>query len=231
MDDLIIVGAGWAGLTAAALALDKGAKVRLIAQGIGSPIVTPGWISAWDSQRDNWLDAVTRLVERVPDHPYALAGIDSLAQAIRFFCAFTQKIGQEYTLSPFPVMTVLGTPQTPAAAPVQYAVTHGSKPLFVGFEGWRDYYPALSGTPCATIHLPMFDRPWDATPTDLAREFDSSDFRKVVASYVKPLLNGATSVGFPAVLGLEYPLGAYTDLSNRIGVPMASLVCSVDSTR
>jgi len=234
MDDLIVIGAGWAGITAAALALDKGAKVRLIAQGIGSPLVTPGWISVWDSQRENWQEAVTRLVARVPDHPYTLAGVDSLVQAIRFFCAFTQKIGQEYTVSPQPVMTVLGKPQTPAAAPVQYAVEHGDRPLFIGFEGWRDYYPALSGQSCATIHLPMFDRPWDTTPTDLAREFDLPDFRKAVASYVKPHLNGATSVGFPAVLGLEYPLGACTDLANRIGVPvfeMPTLPPTVMGTR
>lgn len=43
MDDLLIIGAGWAGLSAAAFATKRhpNAKIRLIGQGIGSPIVTP----------------------------------------------------------------------------------------------------------------------------------------------------------------------------------------------
>lgn len=92
MDDLIIVGAGWSGLLAALFAVQKGAKVRLIAQGIGSPIVTPGWISILNTGGDV-LNAVRELAARLPDHPYALAGADTLAEAVTSFREISQKIG------------------------------------------------------------------------------------------------------------------------------------------
>ncbi len=237
MDDLIIVGAGWAGLTAAALALEKGARVRLIAQGIGTPVVSPAWISVLDSAQGDVLDAVRGLIGRFPEHPYALAGLDSLTGAIEFFRALSQKIGLPYVgdlAANQDVLTALGTHQHPALVPVGYSGAAGKAPLFVGFEGWRDYYPALSGTRAATLHLPILDRPWDATPTDLARQFDAPNFRTLVAAQVKPLLNGATSVGFPAVLGLEDPGQAVADLQERLGVPvfeMPTLPPSVPGTR
>ena len=36
---------------------------------------------------------------------------------------------------------------------------------------------------------------------------------------LKPKLDGATRVGFPAVLGLEHNAEAWRDLSDRLGVP------------
>jgi glycerol-3-phosphate dehydrogenase subunit B len=223
MDDLIIIGAGWAGLTAAAFALEKGAKVRLIAQGIGSPVVTPGWISIWDSARGNLLAAIRGLSARVPDHPYALAGADTLATAVTRFGELTQKIGLLYVgdlAGNRPVRTALGTVQRPALVPRGFEAKVGAAPLFIGFEGWRDYYPALSGGEVITIRLPLSDHPWDLTPTSLAREFDSTSLRTAVIKEVKSRMTGATSIGFPAVIGLEQPEIALGDLRDQLGVPV-----------
>jgi glycerol-3-phosphate dehydrogenase subunit B len=241
MDDLIVVGAGWAGLTATAFALGKGAKVRLIAQGIGSVIVTPGWISVWDSATGSLEESLIHLAQQVPDHPYALAGIDALKNALAEFDQLAGDSGLNLCYirdtdfrTNFTVLTALGAAQHPFSAPLGYVGSGQQSPLFVGFEGWRDYYPALSGPHSATISLPALDRPWDATPTDLARAFDNAEFRAVVATRVKPHLNGATSAGFPAVLGLENPVAAIEDLSERLGVPVfeiPTLPPSVPGTR
>lgn len=241
MDDLIVVGAGWAGLTATAFALEKGAKVRLIAQGIGSLIVTPGWISVWDSATGSLEESLVRLTQQIPDHPYALAGIDALKSAMAAFGQLADDKGLNLGYlsdanfrTNFAVLTALGVVQHPFSVPWGYARSDQKSPLFVGFEGWRDYYPALTGPRTATISLPVLDRPWDATPTDLARAFDDAAFRAVVAARVKPHLDGATSVGFPAVLGLENPVIATEDLSERLGVPVfeiPTLPPSVPGTR
>ncbi|MCC6804684.1 MAG: anaerobic glycerol-3-phosphate dehydrogenase subunit A, partial [Anaerolineae bacterium] len=60
---IVIVGAGLAGLMAALVALDAGAKVEVVAQGQGALTLHPGWIETGD------VDALARQ----PDHPYARA--------------------------------------------------------------------------------------------------------------------------------------------------------------
>jgi glycerol-3-phosphate dehydrogenase subunit B len=237
MDDVIVVGAGWSGLAAAAMALDKGLKVRLIAQGIGTLIVTPGWISVWDSAQSDLRTALQDLTTRVPDHPYALAGIDALESSLRFWRGFTAKIGL-----PFhgdldhqkSLVTPLGTMQHAVLTAPGHTAEIGSHPLYVGFNRWRDYYPALTGTHTTVIDLPARDRAWDATPADIAREFDDPAFRQQVAAVLKTRLNGATSVGFPAVLGMEHPTVVLKDLTDQLGVPvfeMPTLPPSVPGTR
>lgn len=237
MDDVIVIGAGWSGLTAAAMALDKGLRVRLIAQGIGTLIVTPGWISVWDSVESDLRGAVRDLISRVPDHPYALAGLEALEAGIDFFRDFSAKITLPFqgTLDHNRTMlTALWTKQHATLTPPGYSAEVGNRPLFIGFEGWRDYYPYLSGARGEYIALPYSNRAWDATPTDIAREFDFPSIRRLVATRIKPMLHGATSVGFPAVIGLENPVEALADLGDLIGLPVfevPTLPPSVPGTR
>ncbi|MBX3080459.1 MAG: anaerobic glycerol-3-phosphate dehydrogenase subunit B [Anaerolineae bacterium] len=237
MDDVIVVGAGWSGLAAAAMALERGLKVRLIAQGIGTIIVTPGWISVWDSARGDVRMALQDLVARVPDHPYALAGLDAVEASVRLWREFTAKVGLPFVgeLSHQKTLaTALGTAQQAVLTAPGHSGEIGRQPLYVGFTGWRDYYPTLTGAHTAVIDLPDRNRAWDATPADIAREFDDAGYRQQVVSSLKPRLNGATSVGFPAVLGMEDPAMVVKDLSTQLGVPvfeMPTLPPSVPGTR
>lgn len=242
MDDLLIIGAGWAGLSAAAFAiqLKPNAKIRVIAQGIGSPIVMPAWLSLLDSAQGDVIEAVRNLAMRSPEHPYALAGVEALRKAIRAFATIGAEIGLGYQaelpLYNKRVFTALGNQQSPAIVPYGYqgAASAGTQPLFIGFEGWRDYYPALSGAPFALIAPPIGERPWDLTPTDYARYFDQPHFRAEVARLVKARLNGATSVALPAVLGLEQHAEVVQMLQERLGVPvfeLPTLPPSVPGTR
>jgi glycerol-3-phosphate dehydrogenase subunit B len=227
MDDVIVIGAGWSGLAATAMAFMHGLKVRLIAQGIGTVIVTPGWISVWESAPGDLLAAVRDLATRVPDHPYTLAGAEALADAVTFWRGFTTLLGLPYQgdlTGNRALLTALGTRQYAALAAPGHSADPGTRPLFVGFAGWRDYYPALTGDHTALIALPdLANRAWDATPTDLARLFDDPSFRRQVAGRLKPLLNGASAVGLPAVIGLEQPLEALDDLRDQLGVPIIEL--------
>ncbi|MEP7289696.1 MAG: anaerobic glycerol-3-phosphate dehydrogenase subunit B [Chloroflexota bacterium] len=244
MDDLIIIGAGWAGMFAAALAVatadtqNKLLRIRVIAQGIGQMVVTPSWISVWDSAQGDLEHDLRGLTVIAPEHPYALAGVESLVNAIDFFEEFSgETLGLSYLghapkLANFAIATALGTVQHPAVVPLGYRSSTADA-LFIGFEGWRDYYPNLSGSNTATIKLPV-DRAWDATPTDLARQFDKPEFRQAVIDLVKPRLNGAKAIGFPAVLGLDYNGFANDYWGEAFGVPVfeiPTLPPSVPGTR
>ncbi|MHB8626565.1 MAG: anaerobic glycerol-3-phosphate dehydrogenase subunit B [Aggregatilineales bacterium] len=239
MSDLIIIGAGLSGLFAAALAEEHGAKVRVIAKGIGSMLVTPGWISVADSASGDVLDAARAIAAESPDHPYALAGIDVLRTALSAFKALGNVIGLPYDgdlTANLRLPTALGQIQTPALAPRGLAAgnSHSENALFVGFDGWRDFYPALTGQRAVSIPLSTSlagqERPWDATPTDLARAFDQPAVRAAVVQSVRPHLNGAAAVGFPAVLGLDDPNTAQQALSDQLGVPVFEMPTLPPST-
>ena len=131
----------------------------------------------------------------------------------------------------FHLPTALGAVVQAAAVPESFAAGDLRQPgaiLIAGPVGWRDFYPKLcadnlahQGYPAqaATFDLPeLHTSKFDATPVGLARLFDRADVRERVAAQLKPKLDGATRVGFPAVLGLERSAEAWRDLSDRLGV-------------
>jgi glycerol-3-phosphate dehydrogenase subunit B len=232
MDDVLVIGAGPAGLTAAWVARQRGAKVRVMASGIGTTHVSPGWIQvlneASGASLEGWIAAH-------PEHPYALAGPDALhggLAALREVCgqAGLNYVGQ--IDANFRLASALGAILEAAIVPESFAAGDLRQPgalLIAGPAGGRDFYPKLcaenltrQGCPAhaATFDLPeMHTGHFDATPVGLARLFDRADVRERVAAQLKPNLNGATRAGFPAVLGLERSAEAWRDLSDRLGVP------------
>lgn len=250
-DDLIVVGAGWTGLFAAALAAEWGARVRLVAQGIGALVLMPGWVSVLESAPGDLAQAIRALAAQHPEHPYALAGPKALAESLAFFRSLSARLGLPYTgdlAGNRPVFAALGSTgalQYPALVPAGYAAsgvaTDGQSdetaPLWVGFAAWRDYFPALSGAHSLPIALPPGGQPWDLSPTQLARRFDLAENRAGAAAQIKQGLRNrraVRAVGMPAVLGLEDPQAALDDLSQRIGLPVfeiPTLPPSVPGTR
>ena len=97
MEEVLVIGAGPAGLLAAWVARQRGAKVRVLASGIGTTHISPGWIQVLNespgASLENWIAAH-------PEHPYALAGVDALAgglAALREVCA---RAGLNYVDAP-----------------------------------------------------------------------------------------------------------------------------------
>lgn len=229
--DVLIIGAGLAGLTAAYHAIRAGASVRLIATGWGQQIVAPGWISVWDSAQDDVLAAAQQHAAAHADHPYAAAG--DLTAALDAFKALTADLDLPYVSRAdgrnFRLPTLLGALQTPYLAPSSMAhgdLTDTNGPvLIVGFAGWRDFHPELTAQTLAAqgikararrITLPDSDSHWDRWPGDLAHLLEGADVRAALVKQIKPQLGDAVAVGFPAVLGLDQHSTLIADLSARL---------------
>ncbi len=247
MDDVLVIGAGPAGLLAAWIARRRGAQVRLVATGIGTTHVSPGWVRVLDhvpgtsastegatvpgTLLANWIAAH-------PAHPYALAGLDALRAGLAALREVGQAAGIHYVGaldSNLLLPTALGAVVEAAFVPESFAAgdLRASGPLLIaGPAGWRDFYPRLcadnlarQGFPAqaATFDLSeMHAGKFDITPPGLARLFERPDVRQRVADQIKPRLDGAAHarVGFPAVLGLEHAAEAWRDLQERVGVPI-----------
>jgi glycerol-3-phosphate dehydrogenase subunit B len=235
MDDVLVVGGGPAGLFSAWLACQRGAKTRVLAAGIGTTHIMPGWLGVLESGSSLKV-AVQELAAQKPDHPYALAGPEALEEGLGALQALCEPFGLRFLGSLEKNMrlpTALGAALPASFAPASFVAGDlglGSPMLIAGPAGWRDFYPAL---PAANLSRQgveaeafAFDLPeihavkFDNISAGLARLFDREDVRERVGRQIKARLNGAARVGLPAVLGLnDYPR-SWQHLQDLIGVPV-----------
>lgn len=236
--NVIVIGAGLAGLTAAVQAVQVGASVRLIANGWGQQIVTPGWLSFCDRADDDVIAEVRGYAALHPEHPYALADADSMVQVIDSFRSITKTLGLPYEMRlkdghNLHLPTMLGAIQTPLLAP--RAMANGDLTgvsgtvLLVGLRGWRDFQPELAAgnlraqgieAKAVLVDLPGEHGAWDPWPGDVARLFDHEKVRAAIVRQLRPHANGVAKIGFPAVLGLEKHSEALDDLTAQLGCPV-----------
>ena len=236
MDDILVIGAGPAGLLAAWIARQRGARVRVLATGIGTTHISPGWLRILDAE-DDLRTTLDGWIAAHPGHPYALAGLNALAGGIAALREVCAAAGISYAgdlSSNHRLPTALGAVLPAALVPASFAagdVRTAGAMLIAGPAGWRDFYPTLCADNLARQGIvaqgAFFDLPqmhaasqFDLTPLGLARLFEQAEVRAAVVSQLKPRLDGAARVGFPAVLGLEHHAEAWRDLQDRLGVPV-----------
>ncbi len=235
MDDVLVIGAGPAGLFSAWLAQQRGARTRVLAAGIGTTHIMPGWLGVLAGDA-NLETAVQAHAAAHPGHPYALAGLGALRAGLQSLQALCEPFGLQYVGGlerNMHLPTALGAALPTAYAPASFAAGDLLLPgamLIAGPAGWRDFYPALcAGNLVRQGHAAepfAFDLPeihavkFDNISPGLARLFDQADMRERVGRQIRARLNGATRVGMPAVLGInDYPR-SWQHLQDLIGAPV-----------
>ncbi|MFQ3568292.1 MAG: anaerobic glycerol-3-phosphate dehydrogenase subunit GlpA [Aggregatilineales bacterium] len=195
---VVVVGAGLAGLVAALAAAEQGARVELVAHGQGALALHPGWIET---------GAVAALAGQ-PQHPYHHA-----AESLAYGLALLDRV-VPLTADIDSALTAIGL-RRPVALGAGGALARfepGQRLLVVGITGWRDFYARLiadtlreSGTHAAAIDIDLPHRGgnFDDWPVDYAHYLDTVDGMQHLLASVRPRLDGATLVAFPAILGFH----------------------------
>ncbi|HSB89370.1 MAG TPA: anaerobic glycerol-3-phosphate dehydrogenase subunit B [Anaerolineales bacterium] len=224
MNDVVIVGAGLAGLFAANLAARRGATVTLVARGRGGLSLAHGCISLGESDWDS-----------LPSqHPLRLAGKDRLASALAAFLEITSSQGIPYSGQAdltLHLPTAAGSVQSVHLAPITLAAGEVEVPvdtLIANFDGFRDFSASLvadgmrrHGARATVVDLPIPDAPGsrDWYSTDWAMRFDDRWPAAEVARRWAPLLKGANRLGLPAILGLRKTTAA-SELQDLLALPL-----------
>jgi glycerol-3-phosphate dehydrogenase subunit B len=237
--DAVVIGAGTAGLVAGARLAEGGARVCVLAKGVGSTHLAPGTIDVLGYAPERVTSpaaAVDELAAVRPDHPYARLGFDAVAEAVRWF-------SERVAAGPLPeyryvgdlernmlLPTAIGVLRPSALVPETMAAGDGAsheRVCIVGTRSLRDFHPALcaanlrrAGIDARSIEIEIEVERADQNTLELARRFDDPAWRAAFAGRLALKLQAHESVGLPAMLGIRDPHGAWSDVQHRLGRPV-----------
>jgi glycerol-3-phosphate dehydrogenase subunit B len=237
--DAVVVGAGVAGLTAATRLAEGGARVCVLAKGVGCTHLTAGTIDVLGYDPERVAEPARSLpgfLAAHPDHPYALLGVEAIGRGLEWFAervARGPKPGYRYTgglernhLLP----TAVGAARPSALVPETMAagdLRDAAPVCVVGVRVLRDFHAALCAANLARagIEARAIDAKVDvgrveANALGLARRFDDPAFRARFADALRPRLRDGERVAFPAMLGVRDPHAAWSDLERRLDRPV-----------
>jgi len=183
--DVVVIGAGLAGLTAAVRLAERGARVLVLAKGVGATHLSAGTIDVlgYTSLRRGPARALTHgapervdhpreALGRLADgHPYSLVGAEAVAASVEWLKARVA----DGSLAPYAyeggldenllLPTALGVARPSAVVPETMAggdLRRGGPLFVVGFRGLKDFHPALmaetlrnTGTPARAAELDL----------------------------------------------------------------------------
>jgi glycerol-3-phosphate dehydrogenase len=242
--DVLVIGAGLAGLAAAWQIARRGKSVHVIAKGWGANHWSAGCVDVLGYSNSGsgpvvaLYETLQDLVRAQPNHPYARCGLDTLEKALKSFQVLCSQAGYPLVGSlenNWLLPTALGTlrptclaPETMLAGDLSLGGIEGEI-LIAGFERFGDFFPNWIAANLSAQKFPARGVLLDlaelkslrfVTGRVLAQKFDTPEFREAVAAALKPVLGRAVRVGLPAVLGLRSPLAVLHDLQDRLGVPV-----------
>jgi glycerol-3-phosphate dehydrogenase subunit B len=235
--DVIVVGTGLAGLSAAVRLTEDGARVLVLAKGIGATHLSPGTIDVlgYAPERvDRPAEAIGALVDARPDHPYALVGAPGVAAAVDWFkariaagplapYAYTGGLEENFLLP-----TAVGAARPSAVVPETMSggdLLRDAPICVVGLRALKDFHPALAadtlmraGVQARSVELDLVpEGRADVNALGFARAFDDPAFRAEVTAQVIGQLGVEERAAFPAVLGIADPHAAWGELEHRLG--------------
>lgn len=241
--EVLVIGGGLSGMTAALAARRTGAEVALVAEGAGVLELASGCI-----------DRLAVPFEALPPaHPYRLLGMAVVEDEIAEFRAEMARVGWPLPPGEHEVITALGARRpTHLVGPGMAAPPPGEPVWVVGFRGLRDFDPAvvaagMGGVPWSWVDLP--GNPEEVHPVALARQLENEAYREEVIDAVlsardaaglsigaSGLATGASGQGaagsshgrrwvlFPAVLGLAGAVKVQEDFAAATGMCVAEVL-------
>jgi glycerol-3-phosphate dehydrogenase subunit B len=230
--DVIVVGIGLAGLSAAVRLAEAGARVLVLAKGIGATHLGPCTIDVLGYAPDRVERPGEAIAALGDGHPYAAVGRDGVAAALDWFKRSTAPYAyvgglDENLLLP----TAVGALKPSAAVPETMAagdLRGGGEVCVVGFRALKDFHAPLladnlarSGIGARAVELDLVpEGRADVNSLGFARAFDDPGFQAEVTAQLVARLGAQERVAFPAVLGIATPGAAWRALQDRLARPV-----------
>ncbi len=219
--DVIIIGAGVAGLTAGAFLASRGFQVALVTDGEPTACLSTGCIDVCSGDHN----PLAGIKELPAAHPYHLVPENTIRESMDNFVKAMQEMEIPYTgdlAENRLVLSALGTfktsclvPSTMKAAPQD---TRESIHI-ISFAGLKDFYPGYIISRRPNTEFSVYDA-GVASTMGIAAHFEEEDFFEHFIGWLKRQNISADRIAFPAVLGLESADLIVKKLSLRMGKPV-----------
>jgi glycerol-3-phosphate dehydrogenase subunit B len=237
--DVVVIGAGLAGLTAAVRLAENGRSVLVLAKGVGATHLAPPTIDVLGYSDDGEVvesprRALSAVAARAPGHPYARVGMETVATALDWWkgafpeLRYTGGVDTNLLLP-----TAVGAAKPTAISPGTMAggdLRSGGRMAIVGLRGLRDFHARYAADNLAqaarALGAEVVVRPLELKPPlngqrDLgglgfAASFERAEFRDAVVGELRTLLAPGERAGLPAVLGLRDADPVHRELEERL---------------
>ncbi len=246
--DVVVIGAGLAGLTAAIAAAESGARVHVLAKGHAASHWGPGGIDvAGIPAASTPRDGIDRLAGQA-GHPYAFLGRDVQA-ALDWILPHLAAGGLEYAGdldTPLQLVpTSIGGTRRAAILPAGQAAARtpwapGERLVVCGIAGFKDFWPEAiaasllreriweGGNRPATVvavsvALPGLAARHNLNALEIARRFDDPTWRATaidaLARAIDAVPGSGGRVALPAVLGIREHAAVLAAVQQRLPAP------------
>jgi glycerol-3-phosphate dehydrogenase subunit B len=241
MVDLLVIGAGLAGLTAAIHAAKAGLTVRLISKGLSALHWGAGTIDLLGYLPDNTPveQPLAALDSLDADHPLRRIDRARLQNALITVQRWLTQAGLPYTRAegggnlwlPSAVGAKRPTYLAPAAQTTG-RLDNAAPLLVVGFERLRDYYATLLADNLVrqgyharahTLPFALLTARHDANTVHLAEGLEERARLDALAAALRPVIEPGERVLFPAILGLQQHTETVAYLADALAAPVAEV--------
>ena len=231
--EVVVVGAGPAGLACAVRLAESGRQVRVLARGNGFTHWGPGAVDVLGRVGGERVERPLEALDGLhPDHPYRLVGGDALRDGVAWFASFAETAGLAHAGSLDTnrrQVTAIGTLRTTCLLPEPAAGDpQTGRVAVVNFAGFRDFSPALcaaglrraglDAVQAGPAELPPWNHDRYFTAVELAQAIDDPGFRRRLAPALGRAAAGAEVAVVPAVLGRHGGHEPWADLERLAGV-------------
>ena len=219
--DVIIIGAGVAGLTAGAWLSGQGLKVALVTAGEPTACLSTGCIDVC-AKGDDPLQGIAHLPR---EHPFHLVPPETIRQALDDFQQIMADMDMPYTgglENNRRVLSAIGTFKTTCLTPVTMQASpqnENERIHIITFAGLKDFYPGYIISRFKNASFSTYDAGVHTT-MGIAANFEDDAFLEAFILWLENQHIRENKIAVPAVLGLESAVAIIKQIEYRLERPV-----------
>ena len=219
--DIVVIGAGVAGLTAGARLAERGYRVALVTTGEPTACLSTGCIDLCS----NGARPLYAARELPREHPLHLVSDADIAEAFGRFLEVMRERGRVYTGTLEQnrrVLSALGTLKTTCLVPAGMAASPQSNDEaihIVTFSGLKDFYPNYILSRFAHASFSTYDA-GASTTMGIASRLEKDEYLDAFIVWLEKLSIRENKIGMPAVLGMKNTSEVIRRIESRLERPV-----------